>query len=1183
MKKLFGLVFIVLLILQACTNLPKNEKNYVEFYDYNNEFILRREIDSVSEDLIGDFPVLGEIIGYTFKEWRIEIGKNKIIAKAIFEAIQYKINYIGIEDAIHTNPEFFTINDQIALTHPGKEGYVFIGWKNQVDDLLIRDYVISRGSHEELTLVAQWIDENELTFKKHNESEKLNAVGFYFKIDINWDLNEFTLTSFYLTLNGQIDVVIESGTIIEKDGFYELSMVDQASKYIKIVGDNYEFVKSDGTPYSEVNDERVIYDPNNLIQEYGYGYYDLTFFDNKVNLINIYMSILNASQAFDENGDQTDTKIIDVEFNDVVPLDQVITVYKLFLLDHPDHFWVSQTITVTENKVNIRAHDVYLSKASRDIVKDGFNQIILDLDDLIISGMNQLEISKVIHDYIIQKIDYAYEEDGVTPEDAYWAHNIAGVALGIGGVCEAYAESFHLLARRFGINTILVTGVSNNQNHIWNIIEIDGFWYNIDLTWNDPGNNQVSHVYFGASYERFLKTHVYDSFEALGIEYLYQLPILASDEITFVKVYQNDDYMGYFRNIKAAFELMTNEEDDFVLELFDYGRFGPLLMAFDQRVYLLPKGDLPNVNSITLKADIIDLGDGYLTYVHVALDGTSKLNSRFVFENIFLGGETHILDLANQTLSIVGNRSGIQGNIIGDMESTFEVRAKEVDLYGNISADQVFLYGTLNLRSWRAQMNQLHINHDSINYQTGSIMIVNPLNHNFHQDEFQKLDIQHYLVGFSHGNILSIQNPYKININIGKIEFSDTVNYEWEKGLSILVRVTDFDHYPNITIHGELDAFLTFIYISQTERITSDLNGYEIIREKIVNDLSDFDGSLLTVPDMSMDQIFISSNRDISKLYDKDQEGHIYRAREFYEEIIDGELLCVVSSTMIETYIVPDTVTKIGENAFVGAHLLNIIIPEGVSIIGRQAFVGQTYLRYIKLPDSITEIHEFAFSNTFSTIELPTQIEYIAKDAFGLSNTILVKDSHLNPIDWNPEWVYDIPFLNTDIFVMREFKEFHDDGELRYALSNLGYAIVLGLSTEYTTTDVVIPKSILGYEVIHIASAAFMNSKITSVVIPNSIESIGPRAFYQSNDLKHIVFEENSILTSFGYDAFANVQLDSIIIPSSVIKMGSTVFYYPRFDNVYTMKIYSYFESKPEGWSPYWNEVIPVVWGYQGE
>ena len=83
-------------------------------------------------------------------------------------------------------------------------------------------------------------------------------------------------------------------------------------------------------------------------------------------------------------------------------------------------------------------------------------------------------------------------------------------------------------------------------------------------------------------------------------------------------------------------------------------------------------------------------------------------------------------------------------------------------------------------------------------------------------------------------------------------------------------------------------------------------------------------------------------------------------------------------------------------------------------------------------------------------------------------------------------------------------------------------------------TSVVIPNSVTS-----IGSSAFSGNQLTSVVIPNSVTSIGEEAF-RNNQLTSVVIG-NSV-TSIGISAFASNALNSVVIPNSVTSIGSSAF-----------------------------------------
>ena len=90
-------------------------------------------------------------------------------------------------------------------------------------------------------------------------------------------------------------------------------------------------------------------------------------------------------------------------------------------------------------------------------------------------GMSHLQIALAIHDYLC-----AY---GVYDE-TYTLYQ--GYELLVGGtaVCQGYAEAYMDLLQRAGLECILIE--STPMDHCWNLVKLDGNWYHIDSTWDDP-------------------------------------------------------------------------------------------------------------------------------------------------------------------------------------------------------------------------------------------------------------------------------------------------------------------------------------------------------------------------------------------------------------------------------------------------------------------------------------------------------------------------------------------------------------------------------------------------------------------------------------------------------------------------------------------------------------------------
>ena len=191
------------------------------------------------------------------------------------------------------------------------------------------------------------------------------------------------------------------------------------------------------------------------------------------------------------------------------------------LLDHPEIFYLdvtkmymytetTTTIKGTTYKISIgpEGDSKYLaygfnSKSDVVIAEDKLNTILyLIKSNLSGDVYNQI---KQVHNYLIDNINYDSENTSEL------SHGIYGALVNDLAVCDGYSKAFKYILDNIGISCIEVCGVAENssgtrESHAWNDVVINGKWYAVDVTWDDPiiigGNGRLTDT---LRYNYFLK------------------------------------------------------------------------------------------------------------------------------------------------------------------------------------------------------------------------------------------------------------------------------------------------------------------------------------------------------------------------------------------------------------------------------------------------------------------------------------------------------------------------------------------------------------------------------------------------------------------------------------------------------------------------------------------------------
>lgn len=135
------------------------------------------------------------------------------------------------------------------------------------------------------------------------------------------------------------------------------------------------------------------------------------------------------------------------------------------------------------------------------------------LSKIIAPGMTDRQKVKAVHDFMVTsyKYDTDYEKNGDN-KDTYTFH---GLLKNGKGVCQAYAELFHLFMCYENIESYYVTGWAKSETgeyglHAWNVVYVEDGYYHVDVTFDDPvpdAGNKISYDYFLKTDDEMAKDH----------------------------------------------------------------------------------------------------------------------------------------------------------------------------------------------------------------------------------------------------------------------------------------------------------------------------------------------------------------------------------------------------------------------------------------------------------------------------------------------------------------------------------------------------------------------------------------------------------------------------------------------------------------------------------------------------
>lgn len=188
----------------------------------------------------------------------------------------------------------------------------------------------------------------------------------------------------------------------------------------------------------------------------------------------------------------------------VASKERLASIYFQVINDHPEFFYCQGGLNWSYTPTSIIAiSPKYLYTAAETAAMTAeFNRRVSDALAQIDGITDDLEKILTLHDYLAVTCKYA-QPIPTPPSPVYSAY---GVLVNQEAVCQGYALAFKLLMNKINIPCVLVEG-AKAMNHVWNAVQLNGKWYHVDVTWDDPIPNREGysrHDYFLRSNAKML-------------------------------------------------------------------------------------------------------------------------------------------------------------------------------------------------------------------------------------------------------------------------------------------------------------------------------------------------------------------------------------------------------------------------------------------------------------------------------------------------------------------------------------------------------------------------------------------------------------------------------------------------------------------------------------------------------
>ena len=266
---------------------------------------------------------------------------------------------------------------------------------------------------------------------------------------------------------------------------------------------------------TEVTTKAPVLKEYNVDYSTRYGYNQLNDAEKK-----LYAQILEAVKSVK----------LKVDVDESVTDEMWVKVYGCMYIQEPQLFWLSSK-RVTKGKLWYWEVDPEIIASMQKEIDAKVGKVLAEAE-----GKSDYDKLKVFHDYISLNNDFVKDEGF---NQTIYGGFVTGTIQ-----CEGYAKTMQYLCDLSGVESMIVVGTNDaGDSHAWNVVKVDGSWYNLDTTWDDPILTEVDST--NVRYRYFLvpdewihnKSHFNINKKTTGTQVTYfNPPACTSEDKNYFKV-----------------------------------------------------------------------------------------------------------------------------------------------------------------------------------------------------------------------------------------------------------------------------------------------------------------------------------------------------------------------------------------------------------------------------------------------------------------------------------------------------------------------------------------------------------------------------------------------------------------------------------------------------------------------